>query len=103
MKAGIDAYPFIYDPNPNTIEKFMEKGAKIFGDGFYLKAWISPLKLYGPEKERLKKIGKNSEDYQKELDDNFNRSKEVMQHLVHEKYGINYQAIPRTGIELKVK
>ena len=103
VKAGIDAYPFIYDPNPNTIEKFMEKGAKMFGEDFYLKAWISRLKLYGPEKERLKHIRKNPEDYQKELDYNFNRSKEVMQDIIWRKLGINYQAISRTGIELKVK
>ena len=81
----------------------MEKGAKMFGDGFYLKTWMYKLKLYGAEKERLKKIDKNPEDYQKELDDNFNRSKEVMQDIIWKKFGINYQAIPRTGIELKVK
>jgi len=103
VNSGIDAYPFIYDPNPETLEKFMEKGAKMFGDGFYLKTWAYPLKLYGAEEERLKKIDKNPEDYQKELDDNFKRSKEVMQDITWKKFGINYQAIPRTGIKLKVK
>jgi hypothetical protein len=103
VEAGIDAYPFIYDPNPETVEKFMEKGASMFGDGFYLKTWAYPLKLYGPEKERVNNMGKNPEEYQRELDNNFKRSKEVLQNIIWKKFGINYQAIPRTGIELRIK
>jgi len=102
VKAGIDAYPFVYDPNPETLGSFMEKGAGMFGDGFYLKTWIFPLKFYGPERERLRKRGKNPEHYQKELDDNFGRSKEVMQDMIWKKFRLNYQATPRTGIELKL-
>jgi len=98
--AGIDAYPFIYDPNPKTLESFMDKGAKMFGDGFYLKTWILPLKTYSPTKERLPKYGINQEDLQKRLDDSFKESKEIMQDIVWKKFHLNYQAVPRTGIKL---
>lgn len=102
VKAGIDCYPFIYDANPETLERFMEKGAGIFGGGFYLKTWIFPLKLYGPEKERLKAQGKNPELCQKRLDENFSRANEIMQDFIWKKYGVNYKAASRTGIKLKV-
>lgn len=101
IRAGIDAYPFIYDPNPETLESFMENGAKKFGDGFYLKTWIFPLKLYGPEKIRMEAKGLNPEAEQKRLNDNFAKSKEIMQEIIYKKFGVNYQAIPRAGIELK--
>jgi hypothetical protein len=41
---------------------------------FYLKTWILPLKLYGPEKARLEKRGINGEDYQKKLDERLKAS-----------------------------
>jgi uncharacterized Fe-S cluster-containing radical SAM superfamily protein len=102
-KAGIDCYPFIYDSNPETLERFMEKGAGMFGDGFYLKTWLLPLKLYGPEKARLKARGKDPEIYQKRLDEQFAKSEETMQKIIWEKYGLNYKAVPRTGIKLEAK
>jgi len=104
IRAGIEAYPFVYNPSPASLEKFMEKGAKKFGEGFYLKTWITKLKLYGPGKERLKRmLGKDPVTYQEELDEDFTKSKEIMQNLIQKKYGLNYKAIPRTGIKLKVK
>ncbi|MCL5018758.1 MAG: radical SAM protein [Candidatus Pacearchaeota archaeon] len=103
VRAGIDAYPFIYDPNPETLESFMEKGAKKFGDEFYLKTWIFPLKLYGPEKERMEAKGLDPKIEQKRLDDNFAKSKEIMQEIIYKKFGVNYQAIPRTGMELQLE
>lgn len=102
-KAGINTYPFIYDPNPNTLEEFMEKAAKKFGDVFYLKTSIFRLKLYGPEKNRLKHQGISIKDYQKQLDENFRKSKEIMQDLIWKKFGLNYQAIPRPGLKFYLK
>lgn len=103
IRAGIDAYPFIYDPNPNTIESFLEKGAEKFGDGFYLKTWMFPLKLYGPEKTRMEAKGLDPKTEQKRLDDNFAKSQEIMQDIIYKKFGVNYQAVPRAGIELNFK
>jgi len=103
VKAGIDVYPFIYDSNPKTLERFMETGSNFFGDGFYLKSWLFLLKLYGPEKERLNAKGISSEDYQKKLDERFSQSKEIMQDIIWRKFGLNYQAVPRAGIKLEVE
>ncbi|MBS3090304.1 radical SAM protein [Candidatus Pacearchaeota archaeon] len=103
VKAGIDCYPFVYSPEPSSLERFMEKGARIFGEGFYLKTWILPLKLYGPEKARFEAKGTNPELYQQRLDKNFRESEEIMQDLIWKKYGMNYKANPRTGIKLEVK
>jgi hypothetical protein len=103
VKAGSDVYPFIYDSNPETITEFMENGARKFGPGFYLKTRLFKLKLYGPEKERFAKIGKNPEEEQKRLDDNFKKSYDILSNLVQTKLGVPYGAIPRTGIKLEVK
>ncbi len=103
IDADIDAYPFIYDPNPETVESFMEEGAKRFGEGFYLKTWLFPLKLYGPEKERMEKNGLDPETEQERLIKNFILTKEKMQEIIYNKFGINYQAVPRAGIKLNPK
>ncbi|MFH1249122.1 MAG: radical SAM protein [archaeon] len=103
VKAGIDCYPFIYGPNPETIEDFMKKGARAFGEGFYLKTWILPLKLYGPAIERLKTHGKNPELYQERLDKNFAKSEEKLQKIIWDKYGVNYKSTPRPAIKLQSK
>jgi len=100
VKAGIDAYPFIYDSNPETITNFMEKGAEKFGSGFYLKTRLFKLKLYGPEKDRLAKIGKDPLEEQKRLDDNFEKSYKILNEIIQTKLGVPYGAIPRKGIKL---
>jgi uncharacterized Fe-S cluster-containing radical SAM superfamily protein len=103
VKAGLDVYPFIYDANPETIKQFMREGAERFGNGFYLKTRIFGLKLYGPEKDRFARIGRNAEGEQRRLDDNFKKSYEIMNTLIQDELGIPYGEIPRTGINLKVK
>jgi len=101
IDAGIDAYPFIYDPNPETLKWFMEEGADKFGNGFYLKTRLFKLKLYGPEKERYAKIGKDPEKEQERLDNNFEQSCDILNDLIQRKLGVPYGAIPRTGIQLE--
>ena len=103
VEAGIECYPFIYDPNPDTLESFMERGARAFGEGFWLKSWIFRLKLYSPERARLKASGIDPDSYQARLDENFARSEDIMRELIWKKYGLDYKAVPRTGIALKSK
>jgi len=50
---GLDVYPQMYNPNPATLSLFLE-----FVDNFLLRNFskrlhIGPLKLYGPNRERL--------------------------------------------------
>lgn len=101
VEVGIDCYPFIYDPNPDTLPVFLEKGVKMFGEDFVSKTWVFPLKLYEPVKNRLDARGINFEKFQQELDKNFQRSLEIMQELVPKYTGHEYKAVPRTGIVLK--
>lgn len=102
-KAGINAFPFIYDPNPNTLESFMHKGADKFGENFYLKTWVFSLKLYGPEKTRMKKAGLNPVEEQIRLDENFKKSEEIMYNLVLKETGQEYKKMSRTGVRLDWK
>jgi len=100
VKAGIDAYPFIYDPDPKTIKNFMEQGIKKHGDGFALKTWIFPLKLYTPAKQRLEKKGVNPEKFQERLDEKFEQSKRELNDFLEEKFKIPYKTFQRAGIKL---
>lgn len=100
-KAGIDVYPFFYNPNPKTLEKFLERLAKEVGENVYLKSWVFPLKtLYEPVKERLSKIGINAEDYERKLTDNFKASEEKMINILQKKFGLEYKKVLRAGIRL---
>lgn len=101
VKAGIDAYPFIYDANPETLEQFIDNGIARFGEGFGLKTWVVGLKLYGPEKQRLEKLGLDSATYQQRLDKRFERSKEIMRRIVRERFCLDYQSTPRTAVKLR--
>ncbi len=101
VRAGIDAYPFVYDPDPRTLKAFMEKGAQLFGENFILKTWASPLKPYGPEKARLQARGIDPEKYQRSLDEKFRQAEEVMQEVVHRTFRKNYKDVPRAGLVLK--
>jgi uncharacterized Fe-S cluster-containing radical SAM superfamily protein len=103
VKAGIDCYPFIYDPDPSSIWQFMETGEEMFGQGFVLKTWVFPLKLYAPERQRLQGQGIDPDEYQRALDRRFREAEEVMQDFVHAATGKSYKDVPRPGIVLKAK
>jgi organic radical activating enzyme len=103
VQAGIDAYPFVYDPNPNTLQSFLVKGMKKYGSDFVSKTWVFPLKMYGPEKIRLERRGIDKDEMQMKLDENYRIANEMMRELVPKMTGHEYKAIPRTDVHLKVK
>ena len=103
VKAGIDVYPLIYDPNPKTLKYFLEKGVKKFGEEFALKTWIIPLKIYEPIRNRLDSRGIQLENFQKGLDENFKKSRGIMEKLIPKITGCGYKSIPRNEIILKVQ
>jgi len=102
VEAGIDAYPFIYDPNPETIDEFLKQGMDEYGPEFVSKTWLFPLKLYGPEKIRLAKKGIDLDLFQEKLTENFTRTKEKMQELTPKYTGHEYRAVRRVEVKLKV-
>jgi organic radical activating enzyme len=115
MKAGIDSYPFFYNPNPATIESFLYRLADEMNDKqFIRRSWVFVLKPYGPEKERLRKrlrkegmkdenkIESKVDDYCQGLGTNFLKAKEVMQKIYKKEFNENYQEYMRPGIKLRV-
>lgn len=100
VKAGIDAYPFFYNPNPETLENFLEELARKFGDAVYLKTWVFPLKMYEPVRARL---GEKASAYEREWSDNFKMAEEKMREILQRKFGVNYKKSLRAGIKLEVK
>ena len=102
VKAGVDAYPFVYDPNPASLKGFLEKGMGKYGPDFASKTWVFPLKMYGPEKIRLERKGISKADLQVRLDEDFRISDDMMHELVPKMTGHEYKAVPRTDVQLKV-
>ena len=103
IKSGIDAYPFIYNPNPESLESFIEKGIRKFSENFLLKTRMFKLKLYDPEKERYQKQGKNPENEQTRLNEDYEKSYEILDNLVQKRFGIPYGSTSRAGIKLELK
>ena len=116
VKAGIDSYPFFYNPNPDTLESFLDRFAKEVGDKNVIRrSWVFLLKPYGPEKARLRMrairegirdegdIKKYIEDFCQKLETNFLKAKEVMQKIYKREFNENYQEHMRPGIKIKVK
>jgi|GEM_PF-3311820 len=110
LNASIDAYPFFYNPNPETIENFLDRLAIEIGDEDIIrKSWVFILKPYGPEKIRLRKRaikeGIKEEDIQNYIDDycknlvvNFNKAKEKMREIMKKRFNEEYQLKMRTSI-----
>ncbi|MFP4115844.1 MAG: radical SAM protein [Candidatus Aenigmatarchaeota archaeon] len=108
-EAGIDVYPFFYNPNPETLPRLLEELSDDLGDVVYRKAWNFPLKMYGPTEERLKKEAKakgfdpdsHVESYRKEWEKNFEEAEEVMEEL-HKNVGSDYKNELRVGTEYEL-
>ena len=61
------------------------------------------LKLYDPEKERYQKQGKNPENEQTRLNEDYEKSYEILDNLVQKRFGIPYGSTSRAGIKLELK
>ena len=100
VNAGIDVYPFFYNPNPKTIENFMENLEEKFGSNIYAKIWTLPLKVYEPVRDRLKGW---AESHEREWKENYELSEEKMRKIVKKKTGLEYKKVLRTGFKLKAE
>lgn len=87
-KSGINAYPFFYNPNPDSLEIFLNKLANEVSEEIYLKSWIFPLKVYEPVRERL---GGKSLLYEREWKENFEKAEEKMREILQKKFGLEYK------------
>ena len=111
VKAGIDVYPYIYNPDPNTLESFVDKLMENF-ENILLRLQIMPLKLYTPTKQRISLLAKEKgiepekllADYQTEWKSNHEKSLELLDKKYQECAGVHIGEVPRPytrKIELK--
>jgi len=109
LKAGFDIYPQMYNPNPETLGRFLtDIDSKI--ENLSLRIHIGPLKLYGPNKQRLEFEAKAREidpqvfiaQKKKEWDDNYTRSCEVIDKYLRGAHGVGYKDVTRSDVCLKV-
>lgn len=106
LDVKMDVYPFLYNPNPNTLVSFVETCEKEFGSKECKKIWIFPLKVYEVTKNRLEEEArKRSEDpteyvkrYEDEWNRNFLESEKIMEELMKEKFNHPYKKVLRVGI-----
>jgi uncharacterized Fe-S cluster-containing radical SAM superfamily protein len=110
VSAGLDIYPQLYNPNPETLRTFLADFDKDIKN-LSLRIHIGPLKLYGPNKARLvleaQRLGVDSEKFvqekKKEWDENYARGCEIMDNYLHERYGVRYKQVTRSDVRLKLQ
>jgi len=101
VDSGVDVYPFLYNPNPETLEEFLDRMKEKLGKNIIKKTWVFPLHMYNVTKDRLrkitKKIGEKEEEYvkryEKEWKENFLRAEEIMRKINPE-----YKKVLRVGL-----
>jgi len=102
IKAGLDIYPFVYNPDPFHIAKYMEKLESIF-ENILLKTRVFMTKVYGPTRERLTNLAIPIEQQIKKWDADYFIACEKMNKLVNEFYGLDYKQIERYGVKINIK
>jgi uncharacterized Fe-S cluster-containing radical SAM superfamily protein len=99
LEAGIDAYPFLYNPNPQSLESFMDRLEREFGKEVCKRVWIFQIKMYDVPRDRLSKEAKEKSmetseyirEYEKEWKENFEKSEEIMKKIMKERFGCLYK------------
>lgn len=110
IKAGLDVYLFLYNPNPETLKDYMltlDRGI----ENIIPRTHIGLIKIYSPTAERLKFLAEKEnkdpaefiEAYKNKLEENYKRSVGVMENLMMERYGVGYKEILRPDVELKIR
>lgn len=110
LRAGFDIYPQMYNPNPATLEDYLKRMDNEINH-FSLKIHIGPLKMYGPNSERIKfeaqRLGRDPElmikEKKTEWDNNYAASCAVLDAYLGNRYGIGYKSITRSDVKLKAK
>jgi uncharacterized Fe-S cluster-containing radical SAM superfamily protein len=109
LDAGVDVYPFLYNPNPASLGSFMDRFAHEVGEGAYLKTWVFSLKMYETVKARLRREavmrGVDPDQYirayAEEWQRNYEESEKFMKALLLQKYGLPYKRFLRAGLSYR--
>lgn len=110
VKAGLDVYPYIYNPDPKTLESFINRLEGRF-ENMLPKIHIGQLKVYTPTRERVALIaqdmGRKPKDllslYGAEWNSNYEKSCEIMNSLCLQRLGVRYKEIERPFVKIKLK
>ena len=109
IKAGLDVFIQLYNPNPESLENYlMQMDREV--QNFSLKVHIGPLKVYRPTIERLsaeaalRALDAKAliESAKSQWDDNYRRSCEVIDYYLRQAHGVGYKDTVRADVELKV-
>ncbi len=95
VKAGIKVYPHLVNPNPDTLENFMERLTEEHGEEMWVMPHILSIGAYGPVEERLKRQGKNPEEVVAKWNDNYQKSEALMEDMLQKRFGVGYKEVSR--------
>ncbi len=102
VKAKIDVYPYIYNPNPKTIKQFIKKLEKHFKN-ITPKIHIGKIHTYTPTKTRLCYDSKALEEQQNQWEFNYIMSCNILDSILYKNYKLNYKQLERPSIQIKLK
>ncbi len=95
IRAGVKTYPHVVNPNPDTLESFMDRLAKEHGDQMYGMVHIFSIGMYGPVKDRIQKRGTDADKAAAQWRDNYAKGVEVMDRLCQKHLGVGYKRTSR--------
>lgn len=106
VEAGLDVYPYIYNPDPETFEGFIGKLQETFPN-ILPRIHIGLLKMYSPTKQRItllaQKYNKDPNQlityYEQMWKANYDASCKIMDTLCQKQCGVHYKEIPRVETE----
>jgi uncharacterized Fe-S cluster-containing radical SAM superfamily protein len=108
--AGLQVFPHIYNPNSDTLKHYLEEMDKRI-ENFSLRAHVSPLKIYGPTRQRLTAFairnGLDPEEFirqkKTEWDGSYKKGVEIISEYLLKKFGVGYRDVTRSDVVLKVR
>lgn len=110
VNAGFDIFPQMYNPDPKRLKEYLTKMDDEI-ENFSLKIHIGPLKLYGPNAQRLV-LEAQRRDVNKDIfisdklffwKKNYEQGCEVLDKYLRETHGVGYKDMTRSDVKLKVR
>jgi hypothetical protein len=106
VQAGIDVYPYLYNPDPKTLESFVDKLEKNF-ENILPRIHVGLLKTYSPTKVRISLLAQERgldaaqllAGYEAEWKLNYILSCDIMEKLCQKRCGVHYKEIQRAETE----
>ena len=108
VDCGLDVYPQLYSPNPDSLRDLLEMTDAFCVKNFSLRLHIGPLKLYGPNRLRLELEAEEEhwdadtyiEDEISFWEDNYKAAIAVLDDYLSGVYGCRYKDTVRSDVRL---